>query len=770
MVSDEITNDIDGSTVKLHYSAKIPYTYHHDAIYNMTGVEVVDNTFRIENAIPKPYKMSLNSIFGGQYNDITSNYYLGNHYGQYSLEFDVKNRCTASKTLIYPELKYHYVNDSKDSCSFWYPNETRDSVMSLNFKYTTSNNQEYKNNIGKLKINSNTLLTSYSTKTDGRVIVQDNNNSEKESTIDCYYTQVAINQISQSLKQITINSSDPNFIPVTKTVNLRSYQKIDVNSINIDNHDCYKDSVYVKIDSVSEGLHNEYVCELIKDNKKVVSESFVSDTIIKIPANIFVGDERNEIKLCVYDNDKKIEDTGRDKRMFSKKIDINFADTLKIDYNAKELLCHNDFTGEIHINDRSPKNGDYSFCIRDSAKIEKIVADTTFATGLPASTYQMIITDKINKDINGKQCFNDCFFVVVNQPDTLEIYNLIYKDPKCFDYSDGYINYDVKGGRGDYSFLWNDGFSDKNRENIPVGKYSVMISDTNNCQIRDTMILNEPKQLVNYLSGDYRIYTGNSFTVDANKYDTTDIFSKFLWFNEQNNVYSQKSIEEFDSTNYGRYIVVSYDYPKYYNTRKDGAELQCYTTDTLNISLSEERFEKSFLVANQSYFGDSILLVNDSKNDDVDFFFEVPEDMEQSGVFDKFYEYIKPLKPGIYNLIMNIKGKECTANEYREIVVLDQTRLYDEDQLIVDKPQFVSIKMGPNPNNGRFTLDMVLTDNADVSVSLYLTNGLNLIFKDLLTGNNTYNKEYNEDLSVGQYILLVRTESESKVIKFVVTE
>ena len=53
MVSDEITNDIDGSTVKLHYSAKIPYTYHHDAIYNMTGVEVVDNTLRIENAIPR---------------------------------------------------------------------------------------------------------------------------------------------------------------------------------------------------------------------------------------------------------------------------------------------------------------------------------------------------------------------------------------------------------------------------------------------------------------------------------------------------------------------------------------------------------------------------------------------------------------------------------------------------------------------------------------------------------------------------------------------
>lgn len=62
-------------------------------------------------------------------------------------------------------------------------------------------------------------------------------------------------------------------------------------------------------------------------------------------------------------------------------------------------------------------------------------------------------------------------------------------DAGCFGESNGAIYLEVHNGNGSYSFLWSNGATTQNLENIPAGVYSVEISDGINCQLFVTGII-----------------------------------------------------------------------------------------------------------------------------------------------------------------------------------------------------------------------------------------------------------------------------------------
>lgn len=66
-------------------------------------------------------------------------------------------------------------------------------------------------------------------------------------------------------------------------------------------------------------------------------------------------------------------------------------------------------------------------------------------------------------------------------------YNVV--DAGCFGESDGAIYLEVHNGNGTYTFLWSNGATTQNLENIPAGEYSVEISDGINCKLFVTGIV-----------------------------------------------------------------------------------------------------------------------------------------------------------------------------------------------------------------------------------------------------------------------------------------
>jgi len=122
----------------------------------------------------------------------------------------------------------------------------------------------------------------------------------------------------------------------------------------------------------------------------------------------------------------------------------------------------------------------YTFAWSNSATTEDI-------SSLTAGTYSVIVTDK-----------NACVIrdtSLVNQPTKLVKSRLI-TTVKCFGGNDGAVNLTITGGSLPYTYLWNNAATTEDLSTLKAGTYAVVVTDKNNCIIRDTAIITEPTKLL----------------------------------------------------------------------------------------------------------------------------------------------------------------------------------------------------------------------------------------------------------------------------------
>lgn len=90
-------------------------------------------------------------------------------------------------------------------------------------------------------------------------------------------------------------------------------------------------------------------------------------------------------------------------------------------------------------------------------------------SGLPAGTYQVLVTDTINGLTKNVQ-------IVIGQPAQMTA-SFVKTDVTVSGGSDGTITLFVLGGSGNFQFNWSDGSSAQNRTGLVAGVYSVVIQD-----------------------------------------------------------------------------------------------------------------------------------------------------------------------------------------------------------------------------------------------------------------------------------------------------
>ncbi len=65
----------------------------------------------------------------------------------------------------------------------------------------------------------------------------------------------------------------------------------------------------------------------------------------------------------------------------------------------------------------------------------------------------------------------------------------------CFGFSDGAINATISGGNLAYHYWWNDSITTQNRTGLIAGTYRLLVTDTNGCQLLDSIRLGEPTKI-----------------------------------------------------------------------------------------------------------------------------------------------------------------------------------------------------------------------------------------------------------------------------------
>ncbi len=124
-----------------------------------------------------------------------------------------------------------------------------------------------------------------------------------------------------------------------------------------------------------------------------------------------------------------------------------------------------------------------------SPSYEWSTGDTTAVVcGLAAGSYTVTIDDGACTWVLGP--------IALTQPDSLVIKPGFVQDVSCHGYADGAIFVFSSGGTMPYDFLWSDGSTTENLENVPAGFYSLTLTDAAGCQeVLDSVEISQPDSL-----------------------------------------------------------------------------------------------------------------------------------------------------------------------------------------------------------------------------------------------------------------------------------
>jgi gliding motility-associated-like protein len=151
---------------------------------------------------------------------------------------------------------------------------------------------------------------------------------------------------------------------------------------------------------------------------------------------------------------------------------------------TKNVSCNGGTNGTITqtVSGGTANNGNYSYLWHDNNT-------TKDRTGLQAGSYSVTITDS-----------NSCTITksyTITEPTQLQATG-ITKNVSCNGGTNGTITQTVSGGtanNGNYSYLWSDNNTTKDRTGLQAGSYSVTITDSNSCTITKSYTITEPTQL-----------------------------------------------------------------------------------------------------------------------------------------------------------------------------------------------------------------------------------------------------------------------------------
>ncbi len=178
--------------------------------------------------------------------------------------------------------------------------------------------------------------------------------------------------------------------------------------------------------------------------------------------------------------------------------------------DSANVLCANDSSGFATVT-AGCGTPPYSYLWNDQG-----AQTNSTATGLPAGTYQVIVTDSSG--------LTDLVTVTIGQPTALSITITNTVNVVCNGDSTGSTIVSTTGGTPTYSYLWNDPFSqtDSMAIGLPAGTYTVVVTDSNGCSAIDSVTITEP--LATFDSASTTICSNDSVFLQGEYQNTAGIY------------------------------------------------------------------------------------------------------------------------------------------------------------------------------------------------------------------------------------------------------
>ncbi|MES2589140.1 MAG: gliding motility-associated C-terminal domain-containing protein [Bacteroidota bacterium] len=198
---------------------------------------------------------------------------------------------------------------------------------------------------------------------------------------------------------------------------------------------------------------------------------------------------------------------------------IDQPDTLLyiVSSTVNDVLCFGGNTGEIDI-EVAGGTTNYSYEWNNTLQIQDI-------DNLTVGTYSVLITDANGCELNHSEN--------VQEPTVLNLTET-HIDVLCFGTSTASIDITTTGGTSPYTYIWSNALETEDLINIPIGSYSLLVEDFNNCQDNITVVITEPSAAldITHTSNPVLCYDGNDGSVDITVIGGTSGYT-YLWNTSQ---------------------------------------------------------------------------------------------------------------------------------------------------------------------------------------------------------------------------------------------
>lgn len=368
----------------------------------------------------------------------------------------------------------------------------------------------------------------------------------------------------------------------------------------------------------------------------------------------------------------------------------------------KDPLCAGDQNGRIQVK-ASGGNSSYIYTL-DNA----IHQSVGLFEGLTQADYTLLVTDR-------KGCIDTITRVRLNWPRPM-FASLNYTTPTCVGLANGSIQLQVAGGVPPFKVGLNNASSQTVQTNttfanLNAGIHRVNVADQNGCLLRLYADIPAPVGLNPIQLGDSAVVCKEQIV----RLKANNVGQETQWFFNNQPLSKQDAIEAVAP---GVYRVVVRN------------PTGCEVTGSFKLINNNKAMKADFLMPVQAFVGDTVYALNISSPTPDEVKWEFPpqaygiEKNLQRGAFVL-------TNSGKYTIKMLARKGECENEKQRDIELffrkdIDQT----EDQLGYKNQQSIEeVIVYPNPNYGKFRLDIKLKKSSDVEVLITRFTTASLVYQ-----------------------------------------
>ena len=197
-------------------------------------------------------------------------------------------------------------------------------------------------------------------------------------------------------------------------------------------------------------------------------------------------------------------------------------------------------------------------------------------------------------------------------------------------------------------------------------------------------------------------------------------------------------------------------------------DLGCRDEETIEVKFDEADFSGVRFLLSKEGLIDLPIKIVEASNPKVDsFFWEYDKELITHVETDKNHEVVIFTEPGEYEISLIAYIGPCSVKQTKTIVIYDDPSELENPENHFTEDGFISnFVISPQLNDGRFTADIELTSNQDVTLILVNEQGALIEVRDLKDQNN-YSEAYDiSNLPSGVYALILQTFNDWRFITF----